>query len=869
MKLFLSYCHEDEKYLDAFLKHIAPLKQNGEITDWHDRKILAGERYQEKIDENMETSDIIAMFISADFLASVNCQKEIDKALSLKDDNGIDIMPIIVAPCSWKESKLQDFLACPTDGKAVDDWKNKNHAWVNVIKYLKDILACRAIKKKELTKDFHNFINDPGYFMGSNRGDILKLQGFYTYPFLQYQPVGLDDENQAFCQRKASFLTEFKSISGKTTIVLGDDWAGKTALCQIVCDKFLEAESDKTPVYIDGTDISNHNMGQIEKVAFEKQYKYLRHDSVDNGEKVIIFDNFAGEHMKEHDVYGLLLKIINNKYGAVILVANSMNAVFKSLKWRQFLLSNGISTYHISHANYNLRAEIIRRWMAATHKDEDITDVNRKEKLEDEYMQFVGLVCLDNTVPPYPSYIIMFLESRSGAMALRPGSGDDMSSYGHCYSALITHNLIKAGVSLSDTGEYHNILTQLAYYTYEKNVMHLSKKDVNEFRAQHKAGYMGLPDNFMDKLIKSALLIENFEGVRMQEYVFYYYVAKRLANDFSDDNLKDRVKSEIENIIAHSHRKGNSHILLFLVHHMPKNRYLLEKLRDTLDSLFSQFGEAKLTVEEIKPLRQFLDSLPVPEIEEKISENKRKENKETDITISESRDSRDTAMAERAEEQEYKGNTDNGLIQISKSFRMMKIVGSLIKNEYKTMEKEYLSMLSIGVRGVALRLISYGHKVIAQHPEIFESYLDNMISKKFNRWSVLSPQQKKNILTQFIGFLSVDVAHSMIYRCAWCIGSDKLTALIQEISEEKCPSYNILHLATSMWHGKKLDIKEIESMYEAWKHSNIMATRLIQQIVVNHLELNQVHQKQRQQLANLVDLDVKNSNLIEYKRRKN
>ena len=47
LKLFISYSHRDEEpYVEEFKKHIAPLKENGLIEEWYDRKILPGEDYQ-------------------------------------------------------------------------------------------------------------------------------------------------------------------------------------------------------------------------------------------------------------------------------------------------------------------------------------------------------------------------------------------------------------------------------------------------------------------------------------------------------------------------------------------------------------------------------------------------------------------------------------------------------------------------------------------------------------------------------------------------------------------------------------------------------------------------------------------------------
>ena len=85
LKLFISYSHHDEKsYIDQFKKHIHTLKDNGLIEDWYDREILAGEDFQNKINNNLEDADIICLFISANFLSSPSCKKEKEKALELR-----------------------------------------------------------------------------------------------------------------------------------------------------------------------------------------------------------------------------------------------------------------------------------------------------------------------------------------------------------------------------------------------------------------------------------------------------------------------------------------------------------------------------------------------------------------------------------------------------------------------------------------------------------------------------------------------------------------------------------------------------------------------------------------------------------------
>ena len=40
LKLFISYSHLDENHIKEFIKHLTPLKTNGLIEDWYDRKII-------------------------------------------------------------------------------------------------------------------------------------------------------------------------------------------------------------------------------------------------------------------------------------------------------------------------------------------------------------------------------------------------------------------------------------------------------------------------------------------------------------------------------------------------------------------------------------------------------------------------------------------------------------------------------------------------------------------------------------------------------------------------------------------------------------------------------------------------------------
>lgn len=70
MNVFYSYAHEDEDLRQRLQTHLGVLKYQQLLSDWHDRKIHAGEEWAKKIQVHLNTADILLLLISPDFLNS-------------------------------------------------------------------------------------------------------------------------------------------------------------------------------------------------------------------------------------------------------------------------------------------------------------------------------------------------------------------------------------------------------------------------------------------------------------------------------------------------------------------------------------------------------------------------------------------------------------------------------------------------------------------------------------------------------------------------------------------------------------------------------------------------------------------------------
>lgn len=132
-RVFFSYSHADEDLRDQLEKQLAILKRLGVLETWHDRRIGAGEDFAGEIDENLETSEIILLLVSSDFLASDYCYDvELKRALERHANGEAVVIPVILRACLWHQAPFGKLLATPTDGKPVTQWPDIDAAFTEV-----------------------------------------------------------------------------------------------------------------------------------------------------------------------------------------------------------------------------------------------------------------------------------------------------------------------------------------------------------------------------------------------------------------------------------------------------------------------------------------------------------------------------------------------------------------------------------------------------------------------------------------------------------------------------------------------------------------------------------------------------------------
>jgi tetratricopeptide (TPR) repeat protein len=135
LKLFYSYAREDEELRDELEKHLAVLKRDGAISEWHDRALIPGQEWDEEIKAQLDRADIILLLISPDFLASDYIHRvELTRALERHEAREARVIPIILRPSDWANTPFSKLQALPKDAEPVTRWANRDEAFLNISK---------------------------------------------------------------------------------------------------------------------------------------------------------------------------------------------------------------------------------------------------------------------------------------------------------------------------------------------------------------------------------------------------------------------------------------------------------------------------------------------------------------------------------------------------------------------------------------------------------------------------------------------------------------------------------------------------------------------------------------------------------------
>ncbi|GAB4194733.1 MAG: hypothetical protein Fur006_40710 [Coleofasciculaceae cyanobacterium] len=152
-----SQSNRDEDLLDNLAKHLSSLKREGVITYWDQREISAGEEWQSKIDNHLDTASIILLLISADFIDSDECYyQEFERAIKRYENAEAYIVPVLLRAVDWKERRFGDMPVLPRNGIPVTSWTNIDEAFQDVAKGIRELVQEIWLRDEQGVNEAYN-----------------------------------------------------------------------------------------------------------------------------------------------------------------------------------------------------------------------------------------------------------------------------------------------------------------------------------------------------------------------------------------------------------------------------------------------------------------------------------------------------------------------------------------------------------------------------------------------------------------------------------------------------------------------------------------------------------------------------------------
>ncbi len=841
IKIFISYAHKDKQYLDDFEKHIDPVKQKYSLEIFQDSQINAGEKFQHKIDENLDKSDIVLFFVSANSLGSQACKREKEQSLILKSKRNIVFIPIILSTCQWKETELKDFLATPEDGKPIDDFQDKNKAWNCVIDSLKKSFEqIEQIRKIQIKEDFKKFLQDTESLTKAhhNKNEVL-LEDIFIDPMLESYDETRSREHEEDIEYSK---LEDDILIHRNIVIAGENQSGKTTLCK----KLFLALRKKgwLPVYVFDKDkkmkgiISN----RIDN-AFKEQYdipKEVNYQELAN--RIIpIIDNFHLVKEKEKhiahldDVYSFSILTLDDIFDLNIENKNIIKN-FKHFKIKEF--------------SHTLRNELIQKWLQL--KDDTTENYQELDEKTEQVNSTLGKIINKGIVPSYPFFIITILSTYETAKPL----DENITSQGHCYQALI-YIALRKKIQNEDVDTYLNFLTTIAYEFFKSKKRHFTQHELEEFIERYKKRY-NLPERIERNLFSTLQDVKILKRDSLNniyytyDYQYYYFVAKHIAENI-DENKKN-----INFMMNNLHKNENAYIVIFIVHHS-KSNYVLDEIFLNSLCLFDKCLPVTLEKNEVSFLddkaAEYIDKVALPKTDETAQHSRKRE-----------LEKKDEIEKSQTDEEELDIEDENELsIEIKRSVKTVEVIGSIIKNRSGSLETKRLKELFEAAMNVHFRLLKSFLELIKEDKD--QELIIYLIRSKLEKIREIDKKITQDELNKYsrkiFWNLNFTILYGSINKIVRSLGSNNLIKnIISEVCDEiNTPASFLVKHGVLMWYSKSLQVDEIAKKI---KEESFSATsrHLIKFMIANHCSMHPTKQKDRQKLESEPELGFSSKRLL-------
>ena len=136
-KIFVSYSHQDSKWLKEFQTHIKPFVRVDGFEIWDDTKIKSGSEWLEEIEKALASAKVAVLLVSPHFIASDFIHnKELPPLFDAAEKEGLTIFWIPIRYSAYTATEIAKYQSAHPPDKPIHSLNpsKRDEAWVNLCK---------------------------------------------------------------------------------------------------------------------------------------------------------------------------------------------------------------------------------------------------------------------------------------------------------------------------------------------------------------------------------------------------------------------------------------------------------------------------------------------------------------------------------------------------------------------------------------------------------------------------------------------------------------------------------------------------------------------------------------------------------------
>ena len=727
------------------------------------------------------------------------------------------------------------------------DLKNPDAAWFSY-KYLRGFDRT----KNKVSIEYEKYLTDTGMMLNHAKKSEILLDDIYVYPNFR-------DRNVDSRKLKLEHIINLKELLSASQpigryIIYGSEKSGKTALCKHIFSFYHK--KGFIPVLVDGRSITTASTEAFFKTlnaAYKKQYcnqDVATYSSVVDEKRVIIIDDFDNCRLNQKHKYQLI-NHLNEHFDQLILTVNDSFQI-GGITADGDIHKDSFKDYYqfdLLPFGHALRNELITRWnlLGQEHELEEDELILRNDKAKSVIDSVIGR----NLVPSYPIFLLTLLQSFE---AVTPHNLKT-SSQGYYYDYLIVQSLGRLIKRNDDIDAIYNYIAELAFLLFTSKLNEISKVNLHTFHNKFCTDYSIAVDfeKNLETLVETKIFERSDNIIKFKyKYIYYFFVAKYLANYIHETNIKDVISSMCKKLYLEEY----ANIFMFLTHHS-KDPYILEEILLNAKKIFSELAPTKIK-DDLKFINSLIEEAPKLILKNTPVEESRKKTYEARDNAEMLRsDTKESEVQDEAVEIEQL----NLVSKFNFAFKTIEILGQLLKNYYGSIKASQKYDLAEETYNIGLRTLSSFYDFLSNNNEILIETIKETIEKK----KIIDKPKVERVSKEIVFEFCSLITFGFVKKISNSIGSDKLTETFKELlKNNQCPSYQLIDMSIKLDFINSFPIDDIKVLRNDFT-GNTIALNLLRRLVINYIYMFPTSYKMKQQVCNYLDISMDSQRAIDSK----